>query len=85
MPTKTKPKVIKKEAPVEWTPSLDEKCLFTGEHGEFIASIKSFDPLQVIQHQVENGVQTEREIVVGSLEDFEITQLDVDEAFRRLA
>ncbi len=73
----------KKEEAPEFV--LRQKYLFSNEDNEFLASIESFEPLKVMQHSVVGGCQSEMELSIDSLDEYEITALPEDEVFRRLA
>jgi len=64
---------------------LGQKYLFKNDDNDFIASIESLEPLKVIQHSVVGGCQSEMELSIDSLDEYEIIELPEDEIFRRLA
>jgi hypothetical protein len=71
-----KPKPAKE---VKYLPMIGEKF----ELGGKIAEVVSFEPLQVIEHAVINGCQTQSKLLVDNIDGAEY--LDSKEAFRRLA
>jgi len=82
------PEPIAEPKPVKaskWEPSVGEKCLFTNDQNEFVASVNSIDPLSVTMHIVENGCQCDRELSIESLKEYTITPLTRAEAFIRLS
>jgi hypothetical protein len=66
------------------TLSLNTKYLFSNDDNEFIAEIKSFDPLVVWEWSIVGGCQSSTELSIESLDEYTITD-DKDEVFRRLA
>lgn len=62
-----------------YMPMLGEKFELNG----VIAEVVSFEPLQVIEHAVINGCQTQSQLHVDNL--FGAVHLDPKEAFRRLS
>lgn len=62
-----------------YMPMLGEKFELNG----VIAEVVSFEPLQVIEHAVINGCQTQSQLHVDNL--FGAMYLDPKESFRRLA
>jgi len=62
-----------------FVPAIGEKFELDGR----VAEVVNFDPLQVIEHRVMNGCQTQSKLLVENLVGAKA--LDKDEAFRRLA
>lgn len=60
-------------------PMVGEKFDLGGK----VAEVVSFEPLQVIEHAVINGCQTQSKLLVDNIDGAEY--LDPKEAFRRLA
>lgn len=60
-------------------PAIGQKFELDGK----IAEVVSFEPLQVIEHAVINGCQTQSKLLVDSIDG--AVYLDPSEAFRRLA
>lgn len=74
--TPVKPKPAKE---IAYLPMLGEKFELDGR----IAEVVCFEPLEVIEHAVINGCQTQSKFEVESLDG--ASYLAKDEAFRRLA
>lgn len=74
--TPVKPKKAKE---VAYLPMLGEKFDLDGR----VAEVVCFEPLQVIEHAVINGCQTQSKLLVENLDGAMF--LEKDEAFRRLA
>lgn len=71
-------------APTAVFPVLNTKYIFSNDQNEFVAEIKSFDPLVVWQWSIVGGCQSSTELSIESLDEYTITD-DKDEVFRRLA
>jgi len=67
------------EVPERFLPMIGEKFDLNG----LVAEVVSFEPLQVIEHAVINGCQTQSKLLVDNIDGAK--HLDPKEAFRRLA
>lgn len=74
--TPVKPKPAKE---IAYLPMVGEKFDLGGK----VAEVVSFEPLQVIEHAVINGCQTQSKLLVDNIDGAQY--LDPKEAFRRLA
>ncbi len=64
--------------------ALNRRYIFTNENNEFIAEIKSFDPLEVWVWSIVGGCQSSQELSIESLDEYTITD-NPEEVFKRLA
>jgi len=74
------PKPVAKVAALQ----LGVYSLFTKGDDEFIGIVQTLDPLTIIEHSMANGVHSEVESDVLSLDGWKVEPLSKDEVFSRL-
>lgn len=63
---------------------LNVKYQFTNKDNDFIASIRSFEPLAVTEYLVRNGCQVEMELSIDSLDEYKISPISKADLALRL-
>ncbi len=92
MPRKKKEVIVETPTEVVEAPTPDARpwpiCpgsfgLFTKDGEEFVGSVLTYDPLEVISHEIVNGVKTEQPTDIASLDGYDIRMLSSDEIAER--